>query len=217
MDFREYIEVPLVSPLVSNTNYYFQMYVSVADRSAMTTDTISVYFSDVAIANLHSHEPLPYTPQLKIAGFITDTLNWVPVSGNYTATGGENYLLIGNFNNDMNSNMISLSGNYGACIFYIEDVSLTVNTAIEEENQNDEIKIFPNPFSKNINIILNGNEHVEVSLFDVTSRKIFNQSFTIPIAIGTISINTEQLAKGIYLYEVRNKNGVVKKGKVVKE
>ena len=35
--------------------------------------------------------------------------------------------------------------------------------------------------------------------------------------INSISINTEQLAKGIYLYEVRNKNGVIKKGKVVKD
>jgi hypothetical protein len=43
------------------------------------------------------------------------------------------------------------------------------------------------------------------------------QSFT-----KSTSINTEQLAKGIYLYEVRNnpdsyRDGVIKKGKVVKE
>ena len=29
------------------------------------------------------------------------------------------------------------------------------------------------------------------------------------------AINTEHLAKGIYLYEVRSKNGVIKKGKVI--
>jgi len=55
------------------------------------------------------------------------------------------------------------------------------------------------------------------ALLSVTSRKIFHQSF-----INSISINTEQLAKGIYIYEVRNKNGPdsyreVKKGKLVKD
>ena len=30
-------------------------------------------------------------------------------------------------------------------------------------------------------------------------------------------LNAEQLAKGVYLYELRNKAGVSKKGKVVKD
>lgn len=74
------------------------------------------------------------------------------------------------------------------------------------------ISISPNPFTDKINITVKTNELLEVSLYDVTSRKIFNQSFT-----TSTTINTEQLAKGIYLYEVRNKDGVIKKGKVVKE
>lgn len=72
--------------------------------------------------------------------------------------------------------------------------------------------LFPNPFTDKINITVKRNELVEVSLYDVTSRKIVNQSFT-----NSTSINTEQLSKGIYIYEVRNKNGVIKKGKVVKD
>jgi para-aminobenzoate synthetase component 1 len=74
------------------------------------------------------------------------------------------------------------------------------------------IQISPNPFSNKINITAKRNEIIEVNLFDVTSRKISNQSFT-----NSTSINTEQLTKGIYLYEVRIKNGVIKKGKVVKD
>ena len=47
---------------------------------------------------------------------------------------------------------------------------------------------------------------------DIASRKLLQQKFT-----NAVSLNTEQLAKGVYLYEVRNKNGVIKKGKVVKD
>jgi hypothetical protein len=38
------------------------------------------------------------------------------------------------------------------------------------------------------------------------------QTFT-----NSISLNTESFSKGVYLYEVRNKNGVIKNGKLVKE
>jgi|CXWJ01.1.fsa_nt_gi hypothetical protein len=73
-------------------------------------------------------------------------------------------------------------------------------------------QIKPNPFSNKINITTKTNELVEFILYDVIGRKNLQQFFT-----TSISINTEQLAKGIYLYEVRNKNGVIKKGKVVKD
>jgi hypothetical protein len=38
-----------------------------------------------------------------------------------------------------------------------------------------------------------------------------------PTLINSASVNTAELSKGIYFYEIRNKDSVVKKGKVVKE
>jgi hypothetical protein len=63
-----------------------------------------------------------------------------------------------------------------------------------------------------LNVKTNNNEPLEIFLYDIASRKILKQKF-----INSISLNTEQLAKGIYLYEVRNKDGSCKKGKVVKD
>jgi len=74
------------------------------------------------------------------------------------------------------------------------------------------IIISPNPFTSEFNIKSNGNELLEITLYDITSRKLLHQKF-----MNSVSLNTKQLAKGIYLYEVRNKNEVIKKGKVVKE
>lgn len=74
------------------------------------------------------------------------------------------------------------------------------------------IEVAPNPFNDKITFTLNNNWPSEIILYDINSRKLLKQEFT-----SAVSINTEQLAKGIYLYEVRNKNGVIKKGKVVKE
>ena len=72
------------------------------------------------------------------------------------------------------------------------------------------VRFSPNPFSNEINITSTDNELSEIILYDITSRKLLQQTFT-----NSTSINTSQLSKGIYFYEVRNKNGVIEKGKVI--
>jgi type IX secretion system substrate protein len=71
--------------------------------------------------------------------------------------------------------------------------------------------VSPNPFTNELTVTTNSNELSQIILYDIASQKLLQQKFT-----NSISINTAQLSKGIYMYEVRNKNGVIKKGKVVK-
>lgn len=77
---------------------------------------------------------------------------------------------------------------------------------------NSALTISPNPFSEILNIKLNDITTFEIILYDVASRKLFQQTFT-----NSAAINTSQLAKGIYIYVVKSKNEVIKIGKVVKE
>jgi hypothetical protein len=72
--------------------------------------------------------------------------------------------------------------------------------------------IYPNPLTHELNIKTNNIEICEVVLCDITSRTIARKKFA-----STLSLNMEELADGIYFYEVRNKDGVLKKGKIVKE
>lgn len=78
---------------------------------------------------------------------------------------------------------------------------------------NDEgISLSPNPFTDIINIAVKRNDLLELDLFDITSRRILQQKFT-----NFASLSTEHLSKGVYIYEVSNKNGVIAKGKVMKQ
>jgi hypothetical protein len=214
VNYREYIEAALTSPLISNQCYQFSMYVSLGDRSSYATDDIQVYFSNVLISGITNHYPLPFVPQLSNStGIINDTLNWTLITGTYLATGGESHLIIGNFLNDSNTttqptNFGIITGSY----YFIDDVSLSVCTGIEVQNANYIINISPNPFSNKLNVQINNNEISEIILYDMASKKLVQQRF-----INSGSLNTEQLAKGLYLYEVRDKNGFYKKGKIVKD
>ena len=84
-------------------------------------------------------------------------------------------------------------------------------TGLNENSNLGSIKIYPNPITDFLNIENLNKIPFEIFLYDIASRKLLQQKFT-----DSISLNTAQLATGLYLYEVRGENGVYKKGKVVK-
>ncbi|MEP7171343.1 MAG: T9SS type A sorting domain-containing protein [Bacteroidota bacterium] len=214
MEWREYIEIQLLSPLVANSCYHFEMYVNKANRVQYAAYEIGAYFSNTLVHASYGHH-LPLIPQINnYTGFLDDTLNWRLISGDYTAAGGENFITIGNFWNDAVTNFYIADSNASDlyAYVYIDDVSLSICTPIEEQTENSEISLYPNPLAKQLHVATGSYELSEIILYDIASRKLLQQSFT-----NSISLNTEQLSKGIYFYEVRNKNGVIKKGKVVKD
>jgi hypothetical protein len=88
---------------------------------------------------------------------------------------------------------------------------LPLSTA-ENTSQHVSCNIFPNPVTDKLNVTLNSNDLSEIILYDITSRKLLQQTFS-----NAVTLNTSHLSKGIYIYEVRNNQGVIKKAKLVKE
>lgn len=211
--YREYIETELVSPLMPGANYYFEMYVNLANTSDYAIEDFGVYFSDTLIDGLHTHLPLPYLPQISnMNGVISDTTNWILISGNFQATGGERYMIIGNFNDDSNTNVVQVSANVSErAYYYIDDVSLTLLTTLEETYNLNNIKIYPSPFINVINAKASNNEILDIFIYDISSRILLHRRFA-----NETSLNTEFLSKGFYLYKIIGKKGIIKQGQLVK-
>jgi hypothetical protein len=89
---------------------------------------------------------------------------------------------------------------------------LNATTGINENGSSNVTNIFPNPVSDKLTVTINNKLLSEIILYDITSRKLLQQAFT-----NSVTLNTARLAKGIYVYEVRNNKGEVKKGKVIKD
>ncbi len=129
---REFIQAKLDTALSIGKQYCVKLYISLGDTSFHAIDKFGAYFSDTAVIpydNVNYPAPylLTYTPQVQwMGGVITDTVNWIEVSGTFTAAGNENYITIGNFEYDSLTSFIvfnSLSGlpvNY----YYLDDVSV---------------------------------------------------------------------------------------------
>ncbi|MBK9195208.1 MAG: hypothetical protein IPO17_09525 [Flavobacteriales bacterium] len=121
---REYIEVPLLQPLMAGSCYTFSMYVNMPNEFELACDGIGAHFS---VGPVSSNSPflLAITPQIDhpLGVLITDTVGWTEVSGTYTATGGETHLTIGNFRNDANTTWAM----FNPGVWYVEQAYLLVD------------------------------------------------------------------------------------------
>jgi Secretion system C-terminal sorting domain len=226
LPYREYIEVKLLDTLLAGIKYYVSFYISLSDSSKYSTDDIGAVFSNDTIKNDTSSWNLPFFPQIENQnGFISDKTAWNLIKGEFIAQGGETFLTIGNFKDNFNTDTLYVGGSFFNTIsylggyYYIDDVCVSTDslvcftsTGIIKVTTEPEILLFPNPFSDRLNISVKSSGYVVVNLYDIYSRNLFRKLFEI-----STSINTEQLAKGIYYYDVRNKNEVITKGVIIKD
>ena len=101
----EALSVKLTRPLVKDSIYKVEFFVNLADSSNVGTRHFGMYFSNTSIRTTTDNRMqisgfmLDCPPQIQNPPdrFLTDTANWVPISGFYTAKGGEQYIAIGGF------------------------------------------------------------------------------------------------------------------------
>ncbi len=209
---REYIETPLVGPLIAGSTYYFEMYMNLLDNSKYSVRNIGVYFSDTLVFT-PTVAAMPFVPQIVNADpAYPDTVNWYAVTGYYTAHGGESYLIIGNFDDDANTpHPIVNPAGYGYATVYIDDVSLSISTGVEGPSD-PASQVGPVPFSSELTVTVPETDVSEVWLFDMSSRMLLRERFTSSIRLGTAA-----LPSGPYVYAIRLHDGRTVHGLVVKE
>src|SRR5690606_15517613 len=128
-------------------------YVSLADGSPWAVRDIDVYFSNTQYLRdaCAQGSRINVTPQLvNNCGVISDTMNWVRLQWDYVAIVGEQYFIIGNFNNDANTTKAPASGsgfgNYFA-YYFIDDVSIVENACCYAEVPPRNVCISDAPFN----------------------------------------------------------------------
>jgi gliding motility-associated-like protein len=125
VNLREYVYTKLYCPLEQGITYQAGFFVSRANYVFYAADRIGMYVGDTINGN-GSFMLDMYVPQIQsTAGVILeDTVNWIEVSGTFTAQGNEKYIAIGNFFSDSNTLVIDSVGlpNLEAAYYYIDSV-----------------------------------------------------------------------------------------------
>ncbi len=134
--WREYLVGQLSSPLVAGQNYCVSFYVSLADDATWATGDFHVYLTNswtpISCASVGSASHLGQfiTPQLRYDGSaITQKNGWTRLQWDYVATGGEQWIILGNFDNDANTTDVCAypSSPFSSdpyAYYYIDDVSV---------------------------------------------------------------------------------------------
>ncbi len=128
----EYVQGRLSGSLEQGKIYKFSMEVSLAEGSDLMITEIGAYFSNTPISSPNT-AALTVIPQCIFyePNYFSDTLNWVHLETYFMASGGEQYLTIGNFKDDVGTDTLrrfDLSPNAlnpFMTYFYIDDVILT--------------------------------------------------------------------------------------------
>jgi hypothetical protein len=211
-DAREYIQAVLIDSLIAGTSYTVKFYASVADSSSYAANNIGAYFSTNPVSATHSWV-LPYTPQIENNPLTTpldDRYGWTEVSGTFIAQGGEKYITIGNFNNDLNTDTTVypdgstwIIGSY----HYIDDVSVTQTfpSSVNEFNQT-QISVYPSP-SNGIFYVNSPTLIESLTVYSASGQVIFTQSSK----ANSFQVDLTQFSEGVYYVNISSHNSIITK------
>lgn len=126
VSWRFYAQVPLTTSLTANKPYCVTFNASLSNRSHIAIDELSAYFDNGSIQSVAPLKEAIANPQIKspTGVFMTDTLNWMKVQGNFIANGTESYMTIGNFRTSAATNYTTLCSLNTVSEYYIDDVSV---------------------------------------------------------------------------------------------
>jgi len=136
---RSNIKNRLKKTLDLGKTYCVKMYVSCQDLCPQAISDFGFYFGDASIDTIiyNARRPLTFlSPQVlnPTTNFITDSMNWIPITGTFTSNGTEKYLIVSNFKSDVTTNTITtgyLQGN-GFAEYFVDAIScMEVNLSAE--------------------------------------------------------------------------------------
>lgn len=137
-NYREYAQVQLTTPLQAGITYRVEAYVSMPDNVLYNADRYGFHFSNIPLVGQNNQFHIPVIPQVESVGtFFTNTTGWDLIGGTFVATGGEQYLTIGNFR-DFTLTGIQPSGLSASVqnpYIYVDDVSVTVEIVLQADYQ----------------------------------------------------------------------------------
>lgn len=133
--FAEYIQCKLTQPMVAGSRYCVSFYVNNA-LSPATYNYVGIDNIGINFSTSKTNQPTGYTMALPASvtnqqgRFLTDTAGWMKVTTSYTASGGEEWLTLGWFNNSAVPAFMPVlpavpnpTDNY-RCYLYIDDMSV---------------------------------------------------------------------------------------------
>ncbi len=210
-DYREYLQVELTDTLTGGNIYTIKFYVSACDTMNYVSNDMGVYFSKTEVYDTCLGCALPYLPQFENTTDLGNRHGWTELKKNYTATGGEKFIVIGNFKDSLHTsttytNWTSYNKNRNTAAYYVDDVSVILYDTVSGVLDNwtkTAIKIYPNPTCGMVNINFPNYEELTLDVLDVSGALVLRK---INFKNKDSPVNLLPYADGIYLFKFTSGN-----------
>jgi Secretion system C-terminal sorting domain len=160
-NYREFVGIQLSSSLIIGQKYYYSFYTNYAGQFqvSIACNKMGLNFSTVPFGELNP-PPLLNTAHLFTDSILVDSVSWVRLSGSFIADSAYQYLGIGNYFDDSNTDTINTSSLPFQAYYYIDDICVSTDSlfnevwtgTLENETINQKIETFPNPAKDKLNI-----------------------------------------------------------------
>ena len=205
---REIIGSKLTQTLNIGQKYFVNFYINRAYKPNpgwhvnIAVNKIGARFSTIPYTYWNP-VPIDNFSQVYTDSIITDTLNWVKISGSFISDSAYNYVSFGNFFTDSASTYILFDTLASLAYYFIDDIIVSTDSLFNGLNNFSNslpiIKIFPNPARDWI--MIEGSGIKSYSIIDIFGRKYIEDAFA-PTPLKSIFIGN--LSKGIYFIQIKN-------------
>lgn len=142
------------------------------------------------------------------SAIILDTINWVEISGSFIADSNYQYLCIGNFFDDFNTNVAPIISAYNDAYYYLDDIILSSDSNFVNYtfsvNTLTTIQIFPNPVSNRL--IIKADNICIAELFNSMGSKVCCKVELNSIDNEYYILNLSELTSGVYILVLKLSN-----------
>lgn len=128
----EYLQNQLKEPLEKDQLYCFSAYLKLSPGSRYATNAFGFLLSDNPV-HINTDQLLTIEPSKRLQQQVLNYKSkWMKVQCTYKANGGEQYLVLGSFQNHKELELVSVPGEISESYYYLDDVSLVPIKSTEE-------------------------------------------------------------------------------------
>ena len=155
---------------------------------------------------------------------ISDTSGWTTITGTYTADSSYQYILIGNFFDDSQTNTSYIFGSLCASYYFTDDICVSVDSLtcvipnglnvcdsgeyiFDTKLTNENITIYPNPTKNNILIKFTKLQRATIKIYNLFGKLLFEKN----LSQNNIEIDLSLYPDGVYLIQLLQNNQIQNK------
>jgi len=208
---REIIANSLIAPLTIGQKYFVSFKINRPNDTVAVGYSINgmgAKFSTVTQTNVS----IDNSPHIYTNSVVSDTVNWTRIAGSFIADSTYNYLMIGNFFDDANTNAVhDVTGTAPWAYYLVDDVCVSTDSllcanfsvSVEENSLEHQFSFYPNPATDFVTVQNSFNAPFNITVFNVLGQELYSKQ---NITSNNLQLDVNSYNAGLFFIQINSQN-----------